>query len=142
MFGSSWGLFGYSSGGFEIAITRYSHVLSPKKDMYCPCAGKVESSRAAKVIAKAKRPCFLSLCVIISISLKMGQKDLSFYPFRATSPDPARSDKQNPKIWRCKVTEYCLHFHKLPHHHAVLIAETDHIEALGEVRNVDGDTML
>ena len=35
-----------------------------------------------------------------------------------------------------------LHFHKLPHRHAVLIAETDHIEARGEVRNVDGDTTL
>ena len=72
----------------------------------------------------------------------MGQKDLSFYPFRAISPDPAKSVEQNPKIWRCKFTKYCLHFHKLPHRHTVLIAETDHIEARGEVRNVDGDATL
>ena len=88
MFGSSWGLFGYSSGGFEIAITRYSHVLSPKKDIYCPCAGKAESSRAAKVIAKAMRPCFLSVRVIISISLKMGQEDLPFHHFPLHIPRP------------------------------------------------------
>ena len=35
-----------------------------------------------------------------------------------------------------------LQFHKLPHHHALAVAEGDHIEAGGEDRDVDGNPIL
>ena len=53
-----------------------------------------------------------------------------------------RKSKKAATMWRLygRIT---LHFYKLPHHHALGVAEADHIEAGGEVGDIDlGDRLV